>query len=58
MRWNQRLGSIGRKATDPMVLVGMPQPYHQAPRTTPDPRDRSAGGKVDSGGCPDRGHPR
>jgi hypothetical protein len=37
-----RLGSIGRKATDPMVLVGMPQPYHQAPRTTPDPRATEA----------------
>jgi hypothetical protein len=32
-----RLGPIGRGATDPMVLVPIPQPYHEVPRTTPLP---------------------
>jgi hypothetical protein len=32
-----RLGPFRRGATDPMVLVRIPQPYHEVPRTTPFP---------------------
>jgi hypothetical protein len=39
-----RLGSIWRGATDPMVLVPIPQPYQWVPRTTPHPPSATTSG--------------